>query len=156
MIYPNKDFSGISDRLLAWLFPLTYSLHIAEEYWAGFHAYLRQTRGIALSNTRFALLQILGLLLMIVGVYLSRQLGFSNRMLLILAAVVIGNSLIHIFRSIRYGVYEPGLVTALFLWLPVGVFTIVRVWQHMNRKRYFVGVVIGIAICAAVEIITMS
>jgi hypothetical protein len=144
------------DTLMAWLFPLTYLFHIAEEYLGDFPANLLQTQGVVLSSTRFVILQSVGLFLMLLGVILSRRLGFANLMLVILAAIVIGNSLIHAGRSIAFGGYEPGLLTSLFFWVPLGTVTLLRGWRRMKIWRYIVGVAIGLAISAAVEMITVT
>jgi len=152
----KEDSSGTSNRFLTWLFPVTYLLHIAEEYLADFPARLLRTQGVVLSPTRFVVLQSLGLSLMVLGIVLSRKLGFANQMLVILSAVVIGNSLIHTGRSIVFAGFEPGLVTSLLFWLPLGTVTLFRSWHRMNAWRYIVGMAIGMAICAAVEIITTT
>ncbi len=152
----KEDSSGTSNRFLAWLFPITYLLHIAEEYLADFPLRLLRTQGVILSPTHFVLLQSLGTFLMVLGLVLSRRLGFANQMLVILSAVVIGNSLIHAGRSIVFGGYEPGLLTSLLFWLPLGTVTLFRAWRKMNAWRYIVGMAIGIAVCAAVEIITIT
>ncbi len=152
----KEDSSGTSNRFLAWLFPITYLLHITEEYLADFPGRLLRTQGVILSPTRFVVLQSLGLSLMVVGIVLSRRLGFANQILVILSAVVIGNSLIHAGRSIVFGGFEPGLVTSLLFWLPLGTVTLFSGWHKMNASRYIVGMAVGIAVCAAVEIITIT
>ena len=143
-------------RSVAWLFPVTYLLHIAEEYFAGFPAHLLLTRDVSLSTQRFLLLQSIGLILMIIGIVVSRKLKFPNQMLAILATLVIANSLVHLVRTLLFGAYEPGLLTALLLWLPLGIATLVHLRSRMPGLRFVVSATIGVAICAAVELITLS
>jgi hypothetical protein len=140
---------------LAWLFPVTYLLHIAEEYFAGFPAHLLLTQGIVLSSERFLVLQAIGLLLMVLGIVISRALHFPNQMFVILAAIVIKNSFVHVLRSILFWGYEPGLVTALIFWLPLGAVTLFSLYRRMPTLRFVVGVALGVAVSVGVELITL-
>jgi len=150
----SEDSSGTF--LVPWLFPLTYLLHIADEYLADFPGHLLQTQGVVLSPARFLILQSLGLLLMVGGIVLSRRLGFANQMLVILAAIVLGNSLVHAGRSVSFSGYEPGLLTSLLFWVPLGTVTLLRSRHQVSVWRYILGVAVGLAICTLVELITNS
>src|SRR5262245_21895634 len=91
-----------SDTATVWwlsLFPLTYLIHIVDEYWSGdgYPTHLVNTYGIELSPLRFIALQALGLALMIVGIVFAVAFSFPNTLLAILSGVVFVNSLIHIF-----------------------------------------------------------
>jgi hypothetical protein len=144
--------------VLLWLFPLTYLLHIAEEYWGGegYPAYLFRVHGVKLSGTRFLILQSLGILLMVVGILIARRLKFPILLLLILATVSLTNALTHIVQSLLIAGYEPGLVSSVLVWLPLGAFTLFRLRAVMNGGRYLLGVAIGLAISAAIRIITLG
>jgi len=135
-------------------FPATYAAHIFEEWWGGFPAHLLRTQGIELSNTKFVVLQLLGLILMIVGVSLSRRLGFPNMMLTILATVILGNSLVHVVRTYLGRGYDPGVVTAVLIWIPLGVYTLLHTRRQMRIGRYLVSAAIGVAICVVVDILS--
>jgi len=137
------------------LFPITYAVHIFDEWWADFPQYLLRTEGVQLSNTKFLMLQLSGLVLMIIGVVLSRRFGFPNQMLAILTSIVLGNSFIHLARSYLGAQYEPGLLSSVVIWIPLGIYTLFKLWKRMSLSRYLVGTLIGIAICFAVEIIPL-
>jgi len=145
-----------SDSRSLWLFPVTYFLHIAEEWWGDYPAHLLRTRGVVLSQERFVGLQSLGLVLMVVGIVLSRKLRFPNQMRAILATLVIGNSITHVLGSVFFGGYEPGLLTTVFLWLPLGTLSLLHSWRRMNVRRLFLMAAIGIAISFAVKLFTIS
>jgi hypothetical protein len=140
---------------LAWLFPVTYLLHIAEEYFGGFPARLLLTQNVSLSAERFLTLQSTGLVLMVVGILLAQQLRFPNQMFLLLATLVTSNTVVHTIRSIEFGGYDPGVLTGLFLWLPLGVVTFLTLSDTMRRFRILACVAIGVGISAAVELITI-
>ncbi len=143
--------------LWSWLFPLTYLLHIAEEYWGGegYPAYLLRLRGVYLSPSRFWLAQSIGVILVIAGIILSRRLKFYHMMLVILGAAVLVNGVTHTITSARHLSYGPGLLTSIFVWIPLGVSTLVRFKTNMSSQRYWLAVIIGTAINGAVAVITL-
>ena len=153
----RRSTSFSDSRALLWMFPLSYLAHIAEEYWAagGYPAYLNQVLGVQLSPGRFLALQTAGLVLMCLGIMLARWLGFRRQMMVILASVVLTNALTHTIRSILGVRYEPGLVTSLLIWVPLGSVTLFQLYGRMSAARYFVGAALGILICVVVELITM-
>lgn len=87
----NHLLANTLTTLWSWLFPITYLLHIAEEYWGGegYSAYLLRLRGVQLSPPRFLLVQAIGLALMIAGIILARRLQFPNLLSVVLGAVVL-------------------------------------------------------------------
>ena len=150
-------FSDTSTIFWLALFPLTYALHIADEYWSGegYSAHVFKNYGIELSSPRFLALQMFGLALMIVGIALAAALRFPNSLLTILAGVVLANALVHSARCIMAAQTEPGLTTALVLWLPLGSVTILRTWSSMNPARFWFALLVGLLISGLVELIAM-
>jgi hypothetical protein len=147
---------GIVD-LCSWLFPLTYLVHVAEEYWAGegYPAYILRVRGVHLSITRFLVAQTLGTLLMSIGIILARRFNFSHLMVIIMAAIVLVNGLTHTITSLTHGGYGPGVVSSALIWIPLSIFCLVYFNKDMSRKRYLIGVAIGFVVNVLVFIITM-
>lgn len=153
-------FNSFSDSwLIYWLilFPLTYLLHIAEEYWGagGYSAYLMRSHFIELSPARFLVLQSLGMVLMLVGFLISIPLRFPLTMLTIIAAVVLVNGLVHSTRSLIEWSYTPGLITAVLLWVPLGLISLFNTFNNMRLGRFAFAVLTGIAISLLVELIAM-
>jgi len=147
-----------SDTAIGWwlsLFPLTYLIHIADEYWSGggYSSHLFNTYGIELSPTRFIGLQALGITLMTAGIVCAVIFNFPNTLLVILSGIVFVNSLIHIFRSLSLGHAEPGLKTSLLLWLPLGLITLLLIRDSVSFPRFCFAFLMGAAICGIVELI---
>jgi uncharacterized protein with HXXEE motif len=140
-----------------WLFPTSYLIHIAEEYWGGegYSAYLLKTRGVSLPPTRFLLLQSIGVVLMIVGVILAGRLRFPRMMAVILGAIVLLNGITHTATSAVHGGYGPGLLSSLLIWIPLGALTLLRLKDGMRGSRYWIGVIIGVAVNGIIAILTM-
>lgn len=146
--------------LIIWLglFPLTYLTHIAEEYWCGggYSRYLLTRYSVQLSQQRFLMLQVFGAFLMVVGGVLGFVLHFPFTMLAILSAVIIGNGLVHLVRSIQDRSYTPGLTTAIALWLPLGIVSLITVWESVSTSRLVIAALVGCAANSVVELLSFS
>jgi hypothetical protein len=147
---------GIVD-LCSWLFPLTYLIHVAEEYWCGegYPAYILRVRGVQLSNTRFLVAQTLGTVLMAAGIVLARRFNFPHMMVIIMASSVLVNGLTHTMTSLSSGVYGPGVVSSALIWIPLSIFCLVYFKKDLSRKRYLIGAAIGLGVNVLVFVITM-
>jgi dolichyl-phosphate-mannose--protein O-mannosyl transferase len=143
--------------LWPWLFPLTYLIHVAEEYWGGegYPAYMLRVRGVHLSSTRFLVAQTLGTVLMAAAVILSRRFNFPNMMVIIMASIVLVNGLTHTATSISNGGYDPGVFSSVLMWIPLGIFSLIRFKQDVSRKRYLIAIAIGLGVNVLVYVITM-
>ncbi len=143
--------------LCSWLFPLTYLIHIAEEYWGGegYPAYILRVRGVHLTLTRFWVAQSMGVVLMAAAVILARRFNFPHMMVIILASIVLVNGLTHTLTSISNGGYGPGVLSSVLIWIPLSIFSLVRFKQDVSRKRYLIGIAIGLGVNVLVFIITM-
>lgn len=141
-----------------WLFVATYIIHIAEEYWGGegYSAHLLKNRGVYMSPTRFLIVQAIGTALMAAGVLLARRLKFPNAMAVILGAAVLGNAFTHTVNAIRAQSYEPGLISAMVIWIPLGLFSIIHFRRYVsNKTRFWIALAIGVGINLVIAIITM-
>jgi hypothetical protein len=59
-------------------------------------------------------------------------------------------------QSVTQGQYVPGLVSAIVLWLPLGMITLLRFKSQMRTSKYWICVTLGVAIISAVEILIIS
>ncbi len=155
----ERERSGQDKTLaiLSVLLPLTYLIHIAEEYWLGegYLAYLYRIRGVHMSSTRFWIAQILGMGLVIAGIVIAHRLQFLQVMLAIIGAIILGNGLTHTVTAIMQKGYGPGLLSSIFLWIPLGVFTLLYFRNRIIRWKYWMAIGIGIAVNVVVDVITM-
>ena len=158
----QTNFSlGIYDRgtiIWSWLFPLSYLLHIAEEYWGGegYPAYILHLRGVHMSPARFLAAQSVGFILVTIGVILARRLKFLPMMLVILGTIVAGNALTHAVTALGILRYGPGLVSSIFVWGPLGIATMIRFKRYIDDQRqYWIAIAIGVGVNVVVGILTM-
>jgi uncharacterized protein with HXXEE motif len=150
--------SHTSSSFWIWVFPITFLIHITEEYFGGegYSGYLLRLRGIALSPQRFLVGQAIAFAFMVAGIILAKHFKFLNHMIVIMGAVVLINALTHGVQSVAHGQYVPGLVTAIILWLPLGMITLLRFKSQIRTSRYWICVTLGVAIISAVEILIIS
>ena len=130
------------------LFPLTYAVHILEEYFAGegFPAWAARTSGAQLSSARFLMMTVpLGVTLWVamLAALRARQLKWLP---VTLSVAFLLNTLTHTGGTLRTDSYSPGLVSAWLLWVPLSVATLVYLRDTMRPSRYLISVLIGVAI----------
>jgi hypothetical protein len=152
---------GIYDRATifwSWLFPLSYLLHIAEEYWGGegYPAYILRLRGVHMSTGRFLAAQTIGFILVTIGVILAKRLKFLPMMLVILGALIAGNALTHTVTALSSLSYGPGLFSSILVWGPLGIATLIRFKSYIDDQRqYWIAIAIGVGVNVVVGILTM-
>src|SRR5688572_24889425 len=156
---PNQEPSSkISAMPWLWLIVITYVIHILEEYWGGegYSAHLLKTKGVYMSSSRFLVAQTIGVALMVVGVLIAKRLRFPNSLAIIYAATVLGNAVTHMVSSLRTFEYEPGLISSIVVWLPLGLLTILYFRHYvLNARRFWLSIAIGVLINVVIGVITM-
>ncbi|HYY58437.1 MAG TPA: HXXEE domain-containing protein [Pyrinomonadaceae bacterium] len=150
--------AGASLRILPWLYPAFYALHIAEEHWAGggFPAYMARTRGVYITPARFLLLNGAAWALMVVGLLAARRMGFSRWLLVCLGTVLFINGLAHTLVATARAEYNPGLVSASLLFIPIGVYTLARIKREMRGRRVAGALVTGLLIHGVIFLLTLG
>jgi hypothetical protein len=135
-----------------------FTLHNTEEA-LGAPAMLRQLQSQAprflrsfysqvdVSDLRFglAVLTLLGIALAAIAIRTSRATGSAYAMLVF--GTVIGiNAFAHIVLSVIFRAYMPGLLTAIFLCLPVAIALWYRVWKDAWIPRTWLWTVVPAAL----------
>lgn len=153
----TPTISARATALWLWAFPITYLIHIAEEYWVGegYPAYILRLRGVHMSTARFLVAQSVGVVLVTIGVVLARRFNFPQMMLIILGTIVLVNGITHTATALSILRYGPGLWSSIFIWMPLGLFTLIRFRSANSRKRYWIAVAIGVGVNVVVGILTM-
>ena len=141
--------------LWCWVFPLTYLLHIAEEYYVGggYAAYLVRLRGLQISTSLFLAAQGVGMVLMIAGIFLARRFNFRHTLIVILGAVVLVNGITHLVMSLADWGYGPGLLTSLLLWIPLGGATLFHFKGRISNRKFWLGVASGVGVNASIVLL---
>ena len=152
---PVSQYISLSTWL--WLFPATYVIHIAEEYWGGegYVAYLYRLRGVRMSGTRFLVLQSFGFIWMAGLVVLSQWLNFREFMLAMLGTITFLNGITHSVTAFSHRGYGPGLVSCVLTWIPLGLLTLIFIFPQMPTIPFAIAVACGVLIIVFIAIFTM-
>jgi hypothetical protein len=142
-------------RSWAWLFPATYLLHIAEEYWGGFYVWLSRVAGVDLSREDFLLINAVALVVMTSAMAVTAS-GRAPWLLTAFATVVIVNGLLHIGGSIATRSYSPGVVTGALLWVPLGTYALHKLRLETDRAEFGAGVIGGLMLHGLVSLMAFT
>lgn len=141
-----------------WLFPLTYLVHIAEEFWGGvgFYRWIARVVGAELSAQTFLNLNAIFWVVMLVMVASAVWTRAADWLIVALGAIVLINGLVHTIGSVITQSYSPGVVSGLCLWLPLGAWTLQRAWRCLPRVTIGVGVFVGFALHGLVTMLALN
>lgn len=145
--------SKAEQPLWYWLLPISYAIHVAEEYWGGFVDWSARTLGTGLSVEVFAATTFAGAIVCAAGISLS---GRNNRHAWIpitIASFFALNGLVHLVWSHTTQSHSPGLVSGLLLWVPLGIAVLKRSCRIVSRALFLKSVAGGILFQAAVSLV---
>ena len=166
-IYSNWVYGGLLAGLLmlllmplltlAWstelkLFYLTLPIYMLHQYeeWDGdrFRVFINHHLGHGknlLTHKAGFVINIFGVWGVIaVSLYLAfyEDLGYG----LIATYLVLVNAIVHVLAGFVLRAYNPGLITALILFMPLGIYTIYRVNFDSDRAFQYLGIAIAVLI----------
>ena len=123
---------------MAWLFPVIYLIHVTEEYMTGvaLATSASKIRGANLTPTQFLILNGVACLLIIAGMFISQRLNFRPWLMVCLGMVVLINGLFHVAGGLRIAGYNPGLISGLFIWIPLGIATLIYLKKRLLPGKY--------------------
>lgn len=148
----NDSFTGS----WAWLFPASYLVHIVEEYWGGFPAWIERFWGVESSSGNFLSWNGGALVMMAVGVMLVLKTKSYRWLLISFGTVFLVNGLVHAIASAVTKSYSPGLVSGLALFVPLGILTLMRARRLVNLRTQRAGIIIGVLMHVVVVLLAFG
>lgn len=141
----------------AWLFPLTYLFHAAEELLGGvgFPAWVSELAGVSVSPGLFLRLNAMFFAGMVAVVWIARTVPGAGWILVTLAVSVAVNGVLHFAGTILTGSYSPGVVTGLLLWVPLGLFVLRAMRSRLPRPAFALAGLAGIALQGLVSMVLL-
>ncbi|HKR01032.1 MAG TPA: HXXEE domain-containing protein [Pyrinomonadaceae bacterium] len=140
----------------AWLFPLSYLVHIAEEYWGGFPAWIARFWDVESSSSNFLSWNGGALIMMALGVALSLRTKSYRWLLVSFGTVILVNGLAHALASVATWSYSPGVISGLLLFIPLGTITLLRARGSVNRRTFRAGVIVGVLMHVVVVLLAFG
>ena len=144
------------DPLLVWLFPASYGVHILEEWFGGFPAWLAHFAGRPLPSSAFIAINAVALALMTLATREAARRDESGWLAVGIATITLVNGILHIVASLVTGTYSPGLFTSVVLYLPLSQLALLRAWHQAPPRLFARGVVAGIAVHAVVSVLALT
>jgi hypothetical protein len=138
------------------LFPATYLIHIAEEYWGGLPARSAELTGLAISEEAFLAANAFFWILMIAAGLATVRRSSRAPLIVALATIVTINGTLHLGGSLLTASYSPGLVSGLLLWLPLGLSALARGSRVLPRKVFRAGILVGIVAHVFVPLVGLA
>jgi hypothetical protein len=140
------------DPVLLWLFPPTYVLHLAEEWFVSAPILLWIVRlDRPLTGWAFLVPSACALALMITGVSLVNRGVRYHWIAPAIATALLLNAAGHLVGSVLEAQYSAGLMTAAVLWVPLGLLLLLRVWDQAGWRTWRAGLGVG----ALIELIVV-
>jgi hypothetical protein len=142
----------------AWplLFPLTFLVHILEEYFGGFPAWSAQHLGFRLNAQGFLAINEFAWAGMLCAAVAATVAEPAQWLVIPLATVTAVNGAAHLVFSVVTRTYSPGVVSGTALWLPLGIVTLTRAYRSFPRAVFAAGVAVGLAMHATVILIARA
>lgn len=146
------------ETALAWLLPVTFLIHVTEEYIAGvaLAPSPNKIRGANLTATQFLILNGIACLLIVAGMLIARWLRFRSWLIVCLGTVAMVNGLFHVAGGLRIAGYNPGLASGLLIWIPLGMVALICLRKKLLPSKYWLAVGVGVLINVVVLVIARS
>jgi len=144
------------DALLVWLLPLSYALHILEEWFGGFPEWMALILGSELPRAAFVMINATAMLAMLIAARATIAREKNGWMGIAIATILFVNGIAHILGSLVTRSYSPGLLTSIVLYLPLGQLALMRAWFQAQREMFGRGVITGLVLHAFVVVIAYA
>jgi hypothetical protein len=140
----------------AWLFPISYLIHITEEYWGGFPAWIARFWGVESSLNNFLSWNGGAWVVMTLGVAVALKTKSYRWLLVSFATVVLINGVVHALASVATRSYSPGLISGLLLFVPLGIVSLRRARRQVNTRTFRAGVILGVVMHGVVVLLAFG
>lgn len=141
-----------------WLFPITYAVHLLEEYFCGggFPGWAQRALGVQLSNGEFVAWNAFAFASILAGALLVSRHARFGFIEIAIAIAVLANATAHVIGSLVTWTYSPGLITGVSLWTPLGWIRLETVGRASSRRTRIAGTCIGVFVTLVIMAVLAS
>ena len=147
----SRRRASYRDRWLLWSLVVAYGVHVAEEWYLGFPAWVTLVIARPLPETAFVIINSVAMFLMIVGIGLATRSEEYGWAAVLIATIQLVNTAAHVGGVALTGSYAPGVVSALLLYVPLAGLVLRR--AAPEASHFARGVVGGVLVHAAVVMV---
>ena len=143
-------------KQIAWIIPVAYLFHLADEYFTGFPDWFSQLFKVDLSLYNFIFINSLGFTATIIIAILYSFNKINNLFIAVLGMLFFINGIIHIVATILTINYSPGTITGLLFYLPIGYLVYKNIFPLLPKKQKSLSVVLGLSVQIIVAMVAFS
>jgi Protein of unknown function with HXXEE motif len=145
-------------NIFSWLLPLSYLIHVLEEYYigSGFPSWFSTMFNAGLSEREFIVINIFGMLTMITCALINSIRKAADSFLVALYTLILVNGIIHLLASLISMTYSPGLVTGVFIYIPLSVYFFRTIFPNVPARIKRLGILTGITVQILVSVIALN
>ena len=131
-----------------WLFPITYLIHMIEEYYGGegFYQWISRLTGAHFTSHDFVVLNAIAWFVMVGVMALAAAFPSCRFLLVAFGGVVLLNALLHMSLSVWTRSYSPGAISGLLCWMPLGIYTLRRTWHELPHATFRCGIAVSLCL----------
>jgi len=157
MLDPSPERAAHKQLLLRLgpLFPVTYLVHILEEWLGGFVAWYARAFGGGVSESAFLVANAAALAGMTLGVALAYKFGAMRWLFVSFGVATFVNGVAHVAASLATLAYSPGVVSGALIWLPLGFVTVRAGRVGLTRRSFIAGIIVGALMHAVVILLAI-
>lgn len=151
MVVPGKT----TREWTLWVVAASCALHVAEEYFAGWQQWARETLGIVMPTGPFLFANAV---LVVAALFIARTGWKQPALSLVIPAATLVNAVFfHILPTIVTNRVSPGVYTATLLYLPFSSWAFAGAWRDgVPNRAMAVAVSIGTLMMIAVVLLARS
>ena len=143
------------DPALLRLFPFSYLVHLAEEWLTAAPVALWSVRADPPLPMTLLAANAVGLVAMTLGVWIASRAPRYRWIAPAVATAVLLNTVGHAAATVMLREYSAGLISAVVLWVPIGVLTWLRCLLQASARVHAAGLAVGMLI-EGVVVFTLS
>lgn len=153
-----KISTDYNTRFLVWFLPVSYLLHIIEEYYGGegLPAWLSGFLNIDLSNPDFVTINSVAFTAVVVFAVIHSFIKENNLLFLALVTLFFVNGLLHLISSAVSFTYSPGTITGVLIYLPLGLYLFKLLYIKLAERKFYTGVMLGLLLHLLVIIVAWN
>ena len=146
---------NIKSKLIVWLFPFAYLLHLLDEFFlgAGFADWFSSLFNVSLSENDFLLINSIAFVVVVIIPVLYYQGKINNFILAVLGALFFINGIVHFMITIMTMMYSPGTITGLVVYIPLGILVYKKIFPLLKEEQRISSIVTAIVIHVLISVV---
>lgn len=144
------------DPALLWLFVPAYALHLVEEFWGGFPQWIARVAGEPLPPAAFLSINAAAMAVLVLAIRAATSSERAGWLAVAIGTAAGTNAIAHLGGSMLTGIYSPGLLTGIVIYVPLSLLTLTRAVRQAPPTAFGRGVAVGIVVNVVVFIVASA